>query len=524
MKDLTPARWVRLAPWALIYFFVRQVKELAQGMIYAIPALAVSVSVADLFNNTWLVAGIALLIISTVTSAFLRFWFFRYRVHDEQIEIQSGVFAKTHINLPFWRIQNIRIERPWYYRLSTYAVLIIDTAGSATEEATIVAISQTSAIALRDTVKAQYSEESNSRSKDTHCNIYPKQYQDTHATTSPESHSSNTATIINSRSLSDLVLHGVTNNRVWILLGALTPFLDDLSQWGVNWLSQHGIEPEQLIQNMSLPWWQWAALVLTGASSIVVLLMLFSVCGAILSYYGFTLTRDEGRYIRRSGLLSQQEVSIQRSRVQRTTIRQSALDVVAKRANVSFEQNRNGQRDDNEGSAAKLLIPSVTLKQAASLTTDVFSQADSLYVSFRKINTAFLFHHWIVRLLPLAVGVGVLLNARLHSFPTTSFLAGIALVALLIFIRFLRWGYALDQEYLYIRKGLVGKTYHTIPLFKLQQMSMQQSIMMRRKELVHLKVILASGAVDIPFMAHRHAQYIMNYALFKCESDARSWM
>ena len=120
--------------------------------------------------------------------------------------------------------------------------------------------------------------------------------------------------------------------------------------------------------------------------------------------------------------------------------------------------------------------------------------------------------------------VGVLLNIRLSNFPVEAFLAGVGLVAGLIFIRFCRWGYAIDDKYLYVRKGLLGKTYYTLPLFKLQQVEIQKSIIMRRKHLVHMKVTLASGAIKIPFVIQADALQIMNYALFKCESDPRSWM
>jgi len=38
-------------------------------------------------------------------------------------------------------------------------------------------------------------------------------------------------------------------------------------------------------------------------------MMLFSVTGAIFSFYGYTLSKVEGRYIRRSGLFTKHEVS-----------------------------------------------------------------------------------------------------------------------------------------------------------------------------------------------------------------------
>ena len=409
MNSSPAASWSRLAPIALIFFIGRQLKEFAQSMIYAIPAMAISVSVSDLYNNTWLITGITFLMISILLSAFLRYWSFRFRVQEQQIEIQSGIISKKHINLPFWRIQNIRIERPWFYRFSSYAVLIIDTAGSASEEAVIVAIKQAKAVALRNTVsavKAKHGKEKDSRSSDINQHL---QYQDTHENISANSTESSTQ-IINTRSVYDLILHGITNNRVWILFGAVSPFLDDVSRWCLDWFSLRGIEPELLMQNMALSWWQWAGIILLGLSIVIALTMLLSVCGAILNHYGFTLYRESERYIRHSGLLSQQEVCIQRSRIQRVSVSQSALNILLKRANVVFEQNKSGQHNDNQYSSSKLLIPSVTLSEAASLTSDVFTQAKPTHISFRKINSAFLIHHWFVRLVPLSIMVGVLLN------------------------------------------------------------------------------------------------------------------
>ena len=105
---------------------------------------------------------------------------YKFRVHNQHVEIHHGVFQRRYTNLPLWRIQNVKIERPFYYRPFGYALVVLDTAGSGKEEAKIVAVPEDYAEALKKQVlyeKAlhEVSERDDLSSEDLLCQmkIYP---------------------------------------------------------------------------------------------------------------------------------------------------------------------------------------------------------------------------------------------------------------------------------------------------------------------------------------------------------------
>ena len=107
---------------------------------------------------------------------------------------------------------------------------------------------------------------------------------------------------------------------------------------------------------------------------LLILMALFSIGGSVLMFYGYRLTRQGDKYIRNSGLLNRQEVSMKRSRVQIARQQQDWLDRLLGRVNLYFEQNVTGRTNPNELKAThKLLVPSVTVVESDELTSNVFS-------------------------------------------------------------------------------------------------------------------------------------------------------
>jgi len=99
-----------------------------------------------------------------------------------------------------------------------------------------------------------------------------------------------------------------------------------------------------------------------------------------------------------------------------------------------------------------------------------------------------------------------------------------AWLLLLIVLRWWRWGYDLDEQFLYVRKGLIGVDHYCVPVFKVQQVQYRQSWLLERHGLCHLTLVFASGALKIPFVPWADAQVIFNYSLYQAESSGKSWM
>ncbi|MDP5041088.1 MAG: PH domain-containing protein, partial [Paraglaciecola sp.] len=131
--------WQKLSPIAIVSFVMKIIRGVFANIVYLIPALAYSYSNIIAYPYIWL----PILLISftaLLLGAFWSFQVYRFRLSDNVLEIRSGLFRKKHVNLPFERIQNVKIEQPLYYRLTGYACLQLDTAGSAKQEAQLVAL------------------------------------------------------------------------------------------------------------------------------------------------------------------------------------------------------------------------------------------------------------------------------------------------------------------------------------------------------------------------------------------------
>lgn len=515
IKIDTGDSWQRLATIAIFYFTVRNIKNMAQGLIYAVPALAISFNQASSSFNTYLYAGGAGLVILMAVSGLISFFMYRFRVHNQHVEIHSGVFSRKYTNLPFWRIQNVKIESPFYYRPFGYALVVLDTAGSASEEANIVAVPKQYAQELRRQVLEQYKSADTTAFADTEGEAFCEEHLE----------STNDEVVLNRRSVGDIVIHGITNNRVWIILGAAAPFYDDVFAFISDWLADKGLQLNQLVGEQTVLWWQMGLYAFVMLMILMSLVALLSVGGALLTFYGYTLSRHQDRYIRRSGLLNKQEVSMRASRIQMISAKQDWLDKVLKRVNLYFEQNTSAGKQVQElMSPNRMIVPSVTEDEALLLSREVMPGSNLKRSDYIPINKRFMLH-WTALIAVLPFIVVCSLAAWVNDPMLALIAGGVACLSIaLVTLRWWRWGMAYDGQYLYVRRGRIGVDYLCFEPYKLQQVVKKQSWFMRRRKLASVKFVLASGSVTVPFLPEAYVNSLVNKVLFDVESTRKSWM
>ena len=538
VKVETGDAWQRLAIIAILYFSARNIKNSAQGLIYIIPALAIGSNVLSKLNSPEAYIAIGTLVSLAVGSGLISFFMYTFRVHNQHVEIQTGVFQRRYTNLPFWRIQNVKIEHPFYYRPFGYALVVLDTAGSGKEEANIVAVPVSYANALRKQVlaekkKEEYSSAHSSSSSNERLN-------DSLAEGSVESSAKHLfedydaahfdkldgdEEILNTRSIGDIVIHGITNNRVWIILGAAAPFYDDAIGLVSDWLANKGLQLNQIVGEQTVAWWQFGLYAFVILMMIMAAMALLSVGGALFTFYGYTLSRSDDRYIRRSGLLNKQEVSMRASRIQMITAKQDWLDKILKRVNLYFEQNFTaGQQVQELMSPNKLIVPSVTEREAVELSQEVMPDCQMHRDDYLGISKRFILH-WLI--VALSVPILTLFIVGIVSSQLDIFLGSIGLLAagsLLLTLRWWRWGIAADGKYVYVRRGRIGVDYLCFEPYKIQQVIVKQSVFMRRHQLASVKFVLASGAVTVPFLPEHYVKALADSVLYEVESTRKSWM
>jgi putative membrane protein len=501
--------WNRLSPISIVYFTVSSIYAFANTLFYLIPVLALN------FNKIKEQPLIIVAVASTLLLLFfimgvMNYWFYRFRVGANRIEIKQGVFKKSHIDLPFERIQNVKLSQPLYYRINDYSCIELDTAGSAKQEAKIVALKTH----LAEQFRLKILENVN----------------DLHSDESSADESADTASkevILNRRSMRDLVIHGLTNNRIWIFLGALAPFYNGISDALSQLFESIGFDAEAYFSIETQAWWEFGLHVLSVAMLIMLVVVLLSVVGAILMFYKYTLSKTKDRYIRRSGLLTKHEVSMKLSRIQIMVQAQDWLDLVLGRVNLSFEQNTSGAANANKSSehmSNKLLVPSVTVNESLALMRDAMPNQALGEQVFKPISKRYILRSIIFFALPVAALVFAVTFQKNLTTAAIFAIAAIVIITAISAIRWKRWGYSYDNEYFYLRKGFLGVNYYCFPMHKVQQVQFKQNIFIRQYQLATLKVVLASGAKLVPYMPAREVRSIINRMLSQLVVDKRSWM
>jgi putative membrane protein len=545
--------WQRLAIIAILYFSARNIKNSAQGLIYIIPALAIGSNVLSKLNSPEAYIAIGTLVSLAVGSGLISFFMYTFRVHNQHVEIQTGVFQRRYTNLPFWRIQNVKIEHPFYYRPFGYALVVLDTAGSGKEEANIVAVPVSYASALRKQVLAEKKkEEYSSAQSSSNLNGSPNESSVQGSVQGSSDHlsSDNGAArfgvlagdmqkgdmlendsvesdeeVLNTRSIGDIVIHGITNNRVWIILGAAAPFYDDAIGLVSDWLADKGLQLNQIVGEQTVAWWQFGLYAFVILMMIMAAMALLSVGGALFTFYGYTLSRSDDRFIRRSGLLNKQEVSMRASRIQMITAKQDWLDKILKRVNLYFEQNSTaGQQVQELMSPNKLIVPSVTEQEAVELSQEVMPDCQLHRDDYLGVSKRFILH-WLI--VAWSVPILALFVVGIVSSQLDIFLGSIGLLVaggLLLTLRWWRWGIAADGKYVYVRRGRIGVDYLCFEPYKIQQVIVKQSVFMRRHKLASIKFVLASGSVTVPFLPEHYVKALTDSVLYEVESTRKSWM
>jgi len=512
-------KWQRISPIAMAYFTIRFIYAIFSNIIYMAPAIVLGYKQILDNPDIWLpivIAAITLIAFGT----FLSFYFFQYRLTDGHIEIRSGVFAKKYVNLPFTRIQNVKLEQPIYYRPFDYTCLQLDTAGSAKQEAKIVALKVNFAEQLKKEILASHK----AIEIDELAGEIDSKTNDNTEQNSEELNTENEV-VLNRRSLKDLIIHGLTNNRIWIFIGGLAPFFEQIGRGIVDFFNALGIDIEKLLTIADKPWWQIGLYALTLTFLVMLVISLISVAGSIISFYNYTLSKSSDRYIRRSGLLTKHEVTMRLSRLQMVVRQQDWLDLLLKRINLKFEQsNANLQNYQAGAHNNKIIVPSIKPAQCQTLIDDVYPSNKMMSITYQGISKHFLVRNIAYILLPIVLALTTLVILMDKAVALYVIIPAFSLLTVMVFFRWLRWGLATDENYLYIRKGMFGVDYHCFPRYKVQQTAFKQSWFLRKRQLASVQFVLAAGGQNIPFIPQQLAYQLIDHALFEVESSQKSWM
>lgn len=503
--------WQRVSKFAIVDFFINNLIKLASVSIYAIPAVwASSDTLKD--NIPYVIMGIIAMVCLLAISAFLQYYFFKYRLKEDNIEIHAGVLFKKHLDLPFTRIQNVKLITPVYFRPFDYTIMELDTAGSVKNEAKIVAVPVSKANEMKQHILT---------------------YQAGHQTNNDdeplieevnETTDSNGEKLLNKRSLKDLVIHGLTNNRIFIFLAMMAPMADGIFENTHEFLLNFGVDVKSFLFESNQPLWQLSLYLIASFIMAYIIVMLLSILGSIIAFYGYKLTKQDNNYIQRSGLLSIHEVVMKKPRLQMIVRQQDWLDVIIKRINLKFEQMGGIEHNQQNSLRNKLMVPSVKEDECSALVDDVWPTNQLTSIDYQPISQRFIVRSVVLLITPITVLICVLAVINQQWILVLPALTFFVVASGLVWCRWRRWGYAIDDEFIYVRKGLLGVNYYCFTIEKTQMLKFKQSIFLRRHKLCHINFVTAASALTIPFIAQDIGWNLLSQSLHKVESLKKNWM
>ena len=497
--------WQRTSPLSVLFFFTKAIKRLIGSTLQMVTSAGAVI--VFLRSDNMGLAGLVLaaIVVLLVVTAVLRYWFFRFSLDDEGLRIRQGVFKKTHLDIQFDRVQGMDVEQSLIYRLLGLATVTFDTAGSATREGQIPAVSRDFANALRERIE-----------------------QRPQTTEAPAAIREQGPALLVKLDAADMVRIGLTDRSVLIGLAILPAFYqaydDALEALATRAFATASEEFAELGLGAGL-------LVVAGLSVVgLVVLAAVAVVSAFLRFHDFELSQDGSAFRSRAGLLTRKEVVMERAKVQQLRIDQGVVMRLLQCCRLRMLPATSGAASGNSTpvGAQMLHVPLLDIGLLGDLRRRAFGDEGTLLAlrpdldGFTAISPLYIRARLLaVGVLPGILGAGVLVP--LVGAGAFLALAWPVLVGLVAWQAWRRRGYRYDDDGLVSRSGLIGFSVDAFLFRKVQGATVSRSRLQRRNDLASLTVHLASGHVTVPYIDYATACQLRDYMLFKVESSRVPW-
>ncbi len=279
----------RLHPAAIFFNFIRVMREALFAIILGF------ITFKDEGFLYFILGASGLTILFLVFSIWS--WFrYTYRIEDDELRIEYGIFIRKKRYISKNRIQSIDLTSSVVHRIFKLTRVQIETAGSSTgAEASLKAVKLAEGEALRDELKStrgqltEVEEESTDETK-----TYPSQMI----------------------KFKRLFIAGSTSGSIGVIFALLAFGFSELEQF----------IPDHYYDN-TVEWVIGLSIVLMISLAVVTLLLLWllGIAGTMIKYGKFTITKYENELFITRGLLEKKQLTIPLNRIQAVGIEESLI-------------------------------------------------------------------------------------------------------------------------------------------------------------------------------------------------------
>ena len=495
--------WQRVSPLSLVFFVADLAKTLARNFVQVgVPLVAFLVSTGGFTRERLTMVGIAIVAV-TLLYAVARYINTRFRFGESGVVLRTGVFSRSELNVDYERIQALNLSQNPIYRWFGLYDLSIDSAGSVDNEIVLPAVSDAVVEALR-------------------CRLE----QVGAASAQPAVRDDDDDVLIR-LSDPDMVRIGISSERSLVFLAVIgSAFGAVQSQdWTENLIGR--LAPDWISDVQLLTLSDWLLYGLAVLAAVVAFILALSIVGAFVRFFRFTLAERNGELVSRAGLVTVRTQTLPLRKAQRVDVVRGLVHRWLGSAEISVQQAA-GKEHQEKGEFVVPLVDDRTLPAVAQRVLDdnatgfLRSDARGLY---RPIHRYYWFARWRV----VGVAPALLAGALFYISEQPTWLLGVpvawfVITALAVWQSYRRWGYYVFADGIAIRRGLLGERIETMLWRKMQYVTLRETPFLARKGLCHLIIATAAGQRRLPFVPRDLAVRFADRALYRAESDSRSWI
>jgi putative membrane protein len=472
----------RLHPIAVISTVLKQLKE----MIF--PILAVTVFGRN--GSEWGIFSIAAplaILVFVLVKGILSWYRFTYRVEENELRIESGVFVRKKRYIPFERIQSIDQSEGLIHRAFNLVKLKVETAapgagGKEDAEAVLSAISKEEAKRFQEIVTAVKK-----------------------PSAVVEEECAQEQTIIYKISTTELILLAITSGGVGVIFSALVAFLSQFDDMIPFKRVFHQFE------NFLASGFVFISLMVLIGFLVV---WLIALVGTLFKYANFTVTKTADDLVITRGIIEKRKITIPLKRIQAIRITQSMLRQPLGYGAVYFE-NAGGSVTNGE-LASVVILPIAKRKdiwQILSMLLPDYHFNNDYHPAPKRALIRYLLKGWII-FLPILLVPAFLLKPfgwlfLLLLFPVTY----------LQYISYQDAGWMIHQDQLSLRYRQLNKHEVFVKKGKIQSLRLDEGYFQKQKKLstIDAEVKCGNGAAGgrVVDVDQEHAAEILKWFSFE---------
>jgi putative membrane protein len=401
-----------------------------------------------------------IVILAIVVTSILSWLRYTYRLEQNELRIEYGVFVRKKRYIPLERIQSLDVSEGILQQLCGMVKVQIETAGGSGKdeaEAVLSAISKDEARYIQEYVTA-----AKNSSVQTVDSVQQAASQ-----------------IVYKITPSQLLLLSLTSGGVGVVISAVLAFFSQLDEF---------IPYEKLFRGVE----QWAV-----SNLIVIVFFVFigfviawiiALIGTMLKYANFTVTKTEQDLVISQGLLEKRQITIPLTRIQAIRINENIIRQWLGYGSVIVE-SAGGSASNREGSKV-LLLPLVKLHTIGEILGPRLTDYQ-FRLSFnpvpKRAMIRYVFRSWII-IVPVVV-------MAIFFFKAWGLLSLIALAWFTLWgiLKYRDAGWNLEEQQLNLRYRTIVRSTIFIKKNKIQSLESKESYFQKRKELGNLEVFVKVG-------------------------------